>query len=101
MICVSFIRSGDEIAGFDVSGHAGYAEHGEDIICAAVSSACYMTANTITEIIGAKANVTEDDGHMLLTVNPKSLGKTQDILRGFELHMKQMCEDYPKHVRIK
>ena len=31
------------LLGFSVTGHAGLAESGEDILCAAVSSAAYMT----------------------------------------------------------
>ena len=32
------------ISGFTVKGHAGYAEAGSDIICAAVSALCYTAA---------------------------------------------------------
>ena len=35
--CVLFIRDG-QVTGFVCAGHAGYAEAGEDIVCAAVSA---------------------------------------------------------------
>ena len=35
------------LSGFSVTGHAGAGEYGQDIVCAAVSSATYMTANDL------------------------------------------------------
>ena len=49
-----------------INGHSGSAASGEDIVCAAVSSAAYLTANTITEILHADASVFVDDGEMAL-----------------------------------
>jgi len=37
----------DKYIGFSVSGHAGYAKRGQDIVCAAVSA---LTINTINSI---------------------------------------------------
>ena len=51
-----------EIVGFSIDGHAGFGEAGTDIVCAAVSSAAYMTVNTITEVLHADAHVSADDG---------------------------------------
>ena len=52
MIFVRFLsEASGNLVGFVMEGHAGYADPGEDIVCAAVSSVAYMTANTITEII--------------------------------------------------
>lgn len=47
MITVEIRKSGEEYAGFSSKGHAGYAEEGYDIICAAVS---VLTVNTINSI---------------------------------------------------
>ena len=41
----------DRLTGFDISGHAMFAESGSDIVCASVSSAAYMAANTVTAVI--------------------------------------------------
>lgn len=50
MTTVTFLKSDDIICGFEISGHSDFAEEGSDIVCAAISSAAYMTANTVTEI---------------------------------------------------
>ncbi|UKI49333.1 MAG: ribosomal-processing cysteine protease Prp [Clostridium sp.] len=33
-----------------VSGHSGYAQNGHDIVCAAISTACIMSANLIERL---------------------------------------------------
>ena len=38
MISVTVTRKDDSIREITVSGHAGYATHGKDVVCAAVSS---------------------------------------------------------------
>ncbi|WP_442974828.1 ribosomal-processing cysteine protease Prp, partial [Ruminococcus sp.] len=48
MIEAIFTVTDKVIRGFEISGHSDYSEHGSDIICAAVSSAAYMAANTVT-----------------------------------------------------
>ena len=58
MIRAEFFSQAGRLTGFTVSGHAGYADAGEDIVCAAVSSAVQLTANGITEVLGMKARVT-------------------------------------------
>ncbi len=99
MIRVEFHQQDDALIGYTVSGHAGTAAAGEDIVCAAVSSAAYMTANTITEIITADAEATAENGYMHLIV----LGDApacQPTLRGFLLHMQQMQIQYPNEVHL-
>ena len=48
MITVTIHRSNDSYAGFKVVGHAGYAEEGYDIICAAVS---VLVVNAVNSMI--------------------------------------------------
>ena len=50
MIVAKFFKSSRKFIGFQISGHAGFAESGYDIVCASVSSAVQLTANNITEI---------------------------------------------------
>ena len=55
MIQVEFSVHDHAPVGFCISGHAGAGSAGRDIVCAAVSSAAYMAANTLTDVIGAGA----------------------------------------------
>ena len=73
MIRVDFFTAKDGgLNGFQIKGHSGSAASGEDIVCAAVSSAAYLTANTITEILHADASVFVDDGEMALRLPKKA-----------------------------
>ena len=97
MIRAAFTIRGDT-AEFTVKGHSGAGEQGEDILCAAVSSAAYMTVNTVTEILGVEADAEDSDGYMRF----RSCGSQSaaDIVKGFRLHMEQLAKQYPDHVTI-
>ena len=64
MTRASFNFPSPDSASFSIKGPAGYADKGEDIVCAAVSSAALLTANTITEILGVDAEAEEKDGSL-------------------------------------
>ncbi len=102
MITVRFFTSSDgALLGYDIKGHAGYGEKGGDIVCAAVSSAALMTANTITEIIRAQAAAeADDDGEMFVKVARKDAQSCRDILGGFKLHMLNLEEQYSDYIQV-
>ena len=84
--------------GFLISGHSGFAESGEDIVCASVSSVAYMVANTITEILKVNAKIEVNDGKMKLIVNKEQRHITKDILLGLKLHLESLEEQYPEFI---
>lgn len=57
MIKAAFTKHNDLFCKFEVSGHADFADFGDDIVCAGVSSAVQMCANGITEVVGYPAKV--------------------------------------------
>lgn len=89
-----------KIVGFHLTGHSGMEEYGKDVLCAFVSSAAYMTANTITDIINADAQASADDGDMYLMVSDKHADRCSDILSGFRLHLINTQEQYPKYLKV-
>ena len=99
MIRVRFKTAQDSLCGFRITGHAGAGEQGQDIVCAAVSSAAYMTANTLTDILGATAAITVEDGLMDLTVTDR-LDACQPTLAGFQLHIQALHDAYPDRVHL-
>ena len=50
-----------EIAGFTLTGHAGYAPEGEDIVCAAVSMLAINAVNSVEKFTGAKCETEGDE----------------------------------------
>ena len=99
MIKVRFLIGNKQLTGFEIKGHAMFAESGSDVVCAAVSSAAFMAANTITEIIGAKADASADDGMMCVTLS-QSDEQTETVLRGLEFHLTELSKQYPENIKI-
>lgn len=99
MIRVRLLIGNDRLKGFEIEGHAGFAVSGKDIVCASVSSAAYMTANTITEIIGANASASDGEASMKLLLNEENEAASI-VLKGFELHVTQLSKQYPKNIKI-
>ena len=99
MIKINFIKENGLISGFECKGHSMSAESGQDIICAAVSSACYMAANTVTEIIALDADASAADGYMRLDIK-SSREKAQDILKGLHLHLTELEKQYPSNINV-
>lgn len=91
-----------ELVGFRITGHSGFADSGSDIVCSAISSAAYMAANTVTEVIKASAeiDINESDGGMLLRVFQKDAVTCRDILQGFKLHMLALEEQYSDYMIV-
>ena len=101
MTKVCFLAGSKSLSGFEISGHSSFScddENGK-IVCAAVSSAAYMAANTITEIIGDKADIEVDEAKMLIKVsNPSS--KTIAVLEGLKLHLTELSVQYSNNITI-
>ena len=100
MIKAELFVKGKKIVGFHLTGHAGMDEYGKDVLCAFVSSAAYMTANTVTDIICADAQASADDGDMYLMISDKDADRCCDILSGFKLHLMNTREQYPKYLKV-
>ncbi|MBQ9859469.1 MAG: ribosomal-processing cysteine protease Prp [Clostridia bacterium] len=99
MIRVRFMTADGLLSGFSVSGHAGAGEYGQDIVCAAVSSATYMTANTVTDILCQPADIVVDEGLLSLQVTG-DITACQAVLAGFRLHIQALQEEYPERIQL-
>ncbi len=99
MIKARFYLSGGKLIGFSVSGHAGYANSGKDIVCAAVTTAVNMTANGITEIAKQNASVNVSENEVQLKVE-QSTHESALLLQSMRLQMELLEEQFPKNIRI-
>jgi len=65
MISISIMRADrNTITGFKVSGHAGYAKSGYDIVCAGVSAVTVGTVNAIEALTGILMEADMKDGFL-------------------------------------
>ncbi len=88
------------LTGFCVRGHAQFAESGRDIVCAAVSSAVYMAANTVTEVLGLSPKLSERDGRLELLLSEREAPAAQTVFSGLRLHLQALCEQYPDYITM-
>ena len=98
-----YLFEDDILVGFHLTGHSTASADDElgKLVCASISSAAYMVANTITEIIGAEASATvnEDAGEMLLKVK-SDYEMALPVLLGFKLHMEQLSKQFTDYITI-
>ena len=100
-----FFTEGDRITGFSISGHSGYAEAGQDIVCAAVSAVVTMAEATINDVCGAKAKVRvkeRENARITLTL-PASCDEedtVQAVLAGMMLYLCNLREEYPDYIEV-
>lgn len=99
MIKIQFLKRKGSFTGFEAKGHALAAPYGSDIVCAAVSSACFMAANTITEVIGAGATAKSAEGRMVVLLRGQNKAAS-DVLEGLALHLTQLSQQYPQNVEV-
>ena len=101
MIEVTFTSEGSRITGFTVKGHSGLAPQGEDILCAAVSSAAYLVANTATEVLHlCPLSLRVGEGEMFFRVEEKDEAACRPLLLGLKLHLTALEEQYPGHMKV-
>ena len=99
-----FFMEQDRITGFSISGHSGYAEAGQDIVCAYISAVVTMAEATINDICGAKAKVRVKDADARITLTlPASCDEeetVQAVLAGMMLTLCNMRDDYPDYIEV-
>lgn len=101
MIIADFSRNSDDrLTGIRVTGHAGYADFGEDVCCASVSSAVMLAANTITDAFKIKADVMVDENDLRLTLGDDPDGSGDKVLLGLMTHLYLVGEEFPGRIKV-
>ena len=88
-----------QIREFELSGHAGYAEEGQDIVCAGVSALSISAVNGLERFLSAAPKVEEKDGYIsckLIGGAEQDLEKAQWILQTMVLGIEQIQTAYRK-----
>ena len=106
MTTVTFHSEGGRLTGFDMKGHSGYAPRGEDVVCAALTSAVRLTECAVNDVLGLEASVKvrEKDASISLKI-PGGLGQAnekvcQTLLAALLVHCVQLAEEYPENISV-
>ncbi len=100
MTKAKFLFSGDLIVAFELKGHSGCGEEGTDIVCSAVSSAVYMAANTILEVLKIQAEAEVKSGYLKFTMGFEDAEKAKIITDGLYLHLSELQGQYPNNLKL-
>ena len=107
MIKVTFTESGNKLS-LRLEGHAGYAEHGKDIVCASASILAYTVAQIVTDAehngwLKAPPIVQMDNGDTVISceaIDAESYVVMKAMfsfaVRGYAL----LAQNYPQYVRV-
>lgn len=82
-----------------VTGHAGYAESGNDIVCAAVSGMAQMMEYGIAGLLGFSDKIRKAKGELLIdTVDGK---EAVVLIKSFYDCCTILEQQYPEHIKTK
>lgn len=108
MIHIHIIHESEDIRGIEITGHADYAEHGQDIVCAAVSSQVISVENSLEHLLGVhcELDVNDSEGGYLKMKLPEMSDSRQ--YQDAQLLLKHLAyayaileENYPEYIQIK
>ncbi|MBQ2118265.1 MAG: ribosomal-processing cysteine protease Prp [Clostridia bacterium] len=105
MIRIRFLKSGGIYYGFEETGHAGYADEGNDIVCAAVSAMTMLVINIIEVALASDVKYVIDDETTDVKVivkgalpqyesDEKKRFAVSGVLTGYFFQLSDMLEDY-------
>ena len=106
MTTVTFLTEGSRITGFDATGHSGYADEGEDIVCAAITSTVRLVECILNDVMGICASVKVNEKTTTISLRlPGSLGETaestcQTLLTGMMVYLSELHNEYPDHIEV-
>ena len=102
----AFLTEDARIIEIDVQGHSGWGESGEDIVCAAITSAVRLVEATVNDVMGlcAAVKVREADASISLRL-PGGLANTaestcQNLLTGLMVYLAQLHDEYPDNIEV-
>ena len=106
MTTVTFLTEDARIIGFDVQGHSGWGESGEDIVCAAITSAVRLVEATVNDVMGLCAAVKVREAGASISLRlPGGLANTaestcQNLLTGLMVYLAQLHDEYPDNIEV-
>ena len=103
MLQVTFFRDGrGQFRALSARGHVDFAEHGEDIVCAAVSAILQAARLGLERHAGIALAAAQDPGEMELgwSAADAELESVRAIVATAEMAIEEIARRYPEHVRL-
>ncbi len=84
--------------GYTVTGHAGWAEEGSDIVCSAVSALSIICCNALESAAGTVPEAEMEKGSLRVTLPEGSGHDAQVVLGVFRQGMTDLSRQYPDFI---
>ena len=90
------------LSSFFASGHAGWAESGDDIVCAAVSTVLQAAWLGLSEVATVDVDVTRESGRLTVAwpQRVRDDAAVRAIVATAALSIERIAAQYPDHVRV-
>ncbi len=106
MTTVTFTTKGQRIQAVEFKGHAGLADQGQDVLCAALSAVIELLEVTVNDVlaVGAATKVRQDGASVSLKL-PGDMGQEaedacQALMAGLMLYLTDLSEKYPENLTV-
>ena len=97
-------QSSGRIHSFEMTGHADFAEHGKDLVCAGASAVSFGAVNAIIALTGKPliSNKDLDGGYLKVTFsgNRENDHDIQLIVKAMIVSLQTIEKDYGQHIKI-
>ncbi len=89
------------LSSFFAAGHAGWADSGEDIVCAAVSTLLQAAWLGLTEVAGVAVEGSRENGRLAISwpAGDRDVAGLQAIAATVALSVERIAGQFPDHVR--
>jgi len=94
--------SRQRLSSFFVTGHAGWADDGDDVVCAAVSAIVQAAWLGLAEVAGVAVTGSRDKGRLELAwpAGSRDDAAVDAIVRTAALSIERIATQFPDHVRV-
>ena len=94
MIIITVKKRKNDYVDFRSKGHAGYAEAGQDIVCAAVSALIINTVNSLETFTEEDFQAAEEDGFVSIHFSGKNTEKGRLLMDSLILGLTEIEHSY-------
>lgn len=99
MVRVKVLIQQDQITDVEITGHADSGPHGQDLVCAGVSSIGVGALNALDELVPGSCLLEMDAGYIHIQVND-STPQVQLLLKNLLIQYRTMETSYSKFIKI-
>jgi len=91
------------ISSFEMNGHADFAEHGKDLVCAGASAVSFGAVNAVIALTGITPDIRQGSDGGYLKVNFPVTEKDEEIqliVKAMIVSLQTIEQDYGQHIKL-